>query len=235
MSIHNVGRGGTNLLNPFGPTWLRGKPGADSVTIGQQVQQTLFGKPKPRVLDASTRPHLQKRLAMLRRFRRKIAHLAGDTEDDYPMLLADGTIASVDGEGNIYLGADFLEQEGDEAGVVVGALAHEIGHRPKRWSQYQTTRELSKDELQAICREEEAKADAFAGTALAELELSPDALIAFLQRIQDKPHPDYFPAEVRGEIIREAYRSRTFRADLRRKMFPALDRATSAKLHLGDG
>jgi hypothetical protein len=127
-----------------------------------------------------------------------------------------------------------LEEEGDKPGVLVGALAHEIGHRPKRWGRYRIERELSKEEMQAICREEEAKADAFAGTALAEMHISPEPIVEFLQKIQEQPHPEYFPVDVRADIIKEAHKARAFRAEMRRKLFPHLERMTSPKNHLGD-
>jgi hypothetical protein len=198
------------------------------------VQQTLFGAIKPPILDPAKFAFLAEQFRLLHKYRRKITSMIGDDEDEYPMVLADGTIAMIDGDGQIYMGAEFLQKEGGSPGTIVGALAHEIGHRPKRWGQYRVERELSREEMQMICREEEAKADAFAGTALAEMDLSPEPLIEFLERIQAKPHPEYFPADVRGEIIREAHKSRAFRADLRKKMFPQLDRATSPKNHLGE-
>lgn len=233
MSTQRVGGGGTNLLNPFGPQWQRGQPG-EVATVGRQVQQVLFGGAKPVILDPAMFPHIAAQLMMLKKFRRKITSMIGDSEDEYPMVLADGTIAMIDSEGRIYMGARFLEEQSDEPGVLVGALAHEIGHRPKRWGQYRVERELSKDEMQAICREEEAKADAFAGTALAEMNLSPEPIVEFLREIQAKPHPEYFPVEVRADIIKEAHKGRAFRANLRKKLFPHLDRMTAPKNHLGD-
>jgi hypothetical protein len=234
VSTQRVGGGGTNLLNPFGPQWQRGRAAGEIGSIGQQVQQTLFGKQKPVILDAKNFPHLSQQMMLLKKFRRKITSMIGDSDDEYPMVLADGTIAMIDSEGRIYMGARFLEEQGDEPGVLVGALAHEIGHRPKRWGQYVAERELSKDEMQAICREEEAKADAFAGTALAEMRLSPEPIVDFLRAIQDQPHPEYFSVDIRADIIKEAHKGRSFRANLRKKLFPHLDRMTSPKNHLGD-
>jgi hypothetical protein len=233
MSTQRVGGGGTNLLNPFGPQWPRARPG-EVATIGQQVQQVLFGGQKPVILDPAMFPHIVAQMMLLKKFRRKITSMIGDSEDEYPMVLADGTIAMIDSEGRIYMGARFLEEQSDEPGVLVGALAHEIGHRPKRWGQYRVERELSKDEMQAICREEEAKADAFAGTALAEMNLSPEPIVEFLQEIQAKPHPEYFSVEIRADIIRDAHKNRAFRAQMRKKLFPHVDRMTSPKNHLGD-
>jgi hypothetical protein len=223
----------SNLLNPFGTQWPSARPG-EVVSVGRQVQQTLFGGVKPPLVDPAHYPMLAAQIALLKKFRTKISTMAGDDEDEYPMVLADGTIAMIDGDGRIYLGVRFLAEHGDEPAVLVGALAHEIGHRPKRWSQYKVPRELSREELQAICRVEEAKADTFAGMALAEMHLPADPIVEFLRTIEERPHPEYFPAKVRGEIIRDAHASRAFRAEFRRKMFPHLDRMTSPKNHLGD-
>ncbi len=59
-------------------------------------------------------------------------------------------------------------------------------------------------------------------------------MIAFLQAVKDKPHPDYFPAEVRAMVIREAFEGRDYRLRQRKKLFPELDKGTSAKGVLGD-
>jgi hypothetical protein len=160
--------------------------------------------------------------------------MAGDADEDYSIVLADGTIAMIDAEGNIFVGAGFLASFGDVPEVLVGALAHEIGHRPKRWGDTKVKRQLSREEIEYICRHEETRADIFAGKALAEMGLSPDPICDFLSAVEEKPHPEYFPAAVRGEVIREAHAGRTYRADNRRKMFPGYDRMASPKGHLGE-
>jgi hypothetical protein len=234
VSANRIGGGGlSSLLNPFSPQWPTARPG-EIVSVGRQVQQVLFGATKPPILDPAQFPMLAAQIAVLKRYRKKIVTMAGDEEDEYPMVLADGTIAMIDADGRIYMGVSFLTSEGDSPGTLVGVLAHEIGHRPKRWSSYRIERELSREEMEAICREEEARADAFAGMALAEMNLPPDPMIEFLAQIEEKPHPEYFPAKIRGEIIREAHAARSFRARFRKKMFPHLDRMTAPKNHLGD-
>ncbi len=70
--------------------------------------------------------------------------------------------------------------------------------------------------------------------ALAEMGMSCEPLASFLEDIEDKPHPEYFPAEVRGEVIRDAHAGRAYRAKNRRSMFPGMERMTSAKGHLGE-
>lgn len=220
-------------LNPFGPQWQSGKAG-EVPSVGQQVQQALFGRARPPVLDPAQHPQLAEQLRLLNRYRRKLAVMAGDQEEDYRVVLADGTIAMIDDEGTIYVGAGFLAAHAGVPEVLVGVLAHEIGHRPKRWKNYRVRRQLTDDELAALCRHEETRADMFAGKALAEMELSAEPLTRFLERIEQGPHPDYFPAKVRAGIIQEAHAGRAYGRDSRRKLFPEFDRMRSPKGHLGE-
>ena len=69
-------------LNPFGPQWPSTKSG-EAAPVGQQVQQTLFGKSKPLVLDAAEYPELADLLEVLRKYVNKLARMAGDAEGDY--------------------------------------------------------------------------------------------------------------------------------------------------------
>ncbi len=221
-------------LNPFGPQWPSGKV-AETRTVGEQVQQALFGRPKPAVLDPAQFPALVESLRLLNKYRKKLAVMAGDEEDDYRIELADGTIAMIDEQGTIYMGEAFVAAFAERPEVLVGALAHEIGHRPKRWGGYRAQRQLTRSELTAICREEETRADLFAGKALAEMQLRWEPLAEFLAAVETGPHPEYFPAEVRAQVLEESFTGRAYRADGRRKIFPAFDRMTSPKGHLGEG
>jgi len=160
--------------------------------------------------------------------------MADDNEQDYDIALAQSTIAMIDAHGTIYMGLEFLMANKEHPEIILGALAHEIGHQPKRWKEYKQEHSLSKEDMELICRHEETRADIFAGTALAELGLSCEPMIEFLQAIEEGPHPEYFPAETRGEIIREAHQNRYYRQKNRRKIFPEFDRMTSIKGHLGE-
>ena len=62
--------------------------------------------------------------------------MLGDESEEYELHLADGTIGMIDGQGRFFLGAKFLMDYQDEEDVLVGVLAHEMGHRPKRWGDY---------------------------------------------------------------------------------------------------
>lgn len=208
----------------------------DIPSVGQQVQTTLFGRAKPPVFDAAKFPELASVLSMLNRYRRKLAAFAGDHEDDYNIVLADGTIAMIGEDGTIYMGAGFLAAFANKPEVLVGALAHEIGHRPKQWGtkRFAVKREMTHNEMHDLCKHEETRADIFAGTALAELGMSCEPLVEFLLKLEKGPHPDYFPAKVRGEVIREAHESRAYRASQQNKLFPRHRRMTSSKGHIGD-
>lgn len=232
--VSRINSGGITR-NPFGPSWGAGKAGkSEGQTVGEQVQDNLFGKPKPKVLlddDADTAALM----ARLHSYRKKLARLAGDEEDDYDLTLADGTIAMIDDRGLIYVGKKFLFELSGALEVQVGVLAHEIGHRPKRWSEYKQERPLTKADLDKLCRIEETRADYFAGRALAELGMGADPLVRFLQAISVHPHPQYFPAKIRAEAIREGHADGTRRSDNRRRFFPELARMTDAKGDLGVG
>jgi hypothetical protein len=225
--------GVSTRLNPNSRQEAVGQSGA-APEVGAQVQQTLFGRATPPVLDPARFPELAAILKQLRKYKKKLATMAGDKDEDYELVLAESGIAMIDSQGTIYLGASFLKAFKEKPEVVVGALAHEIGHRPKRWSEYKTERRLSRAELDEICRYEETRADIFAGKALAEMGLPCEPLVAFLGALDEGPHAEYFPAEVRAEVLRDAHAGRTYRAENRKKLFPDFDRMTAPKGHLGE-
>jgi hypothetical protein len=204
-------------------------------SVREQMVDALFRRTKPRSLDEEAFPELAEVLAMLRRFARKLAVMAGDDEGDYRVTLVESGIAMVDEHGEIGFGAGFLASQRDRRELLIGVLAHEIGHRPKRWAEYKVRRELDVEELQALCRHEETRADIFSGKGLAELSLSCDPLCNFLLATETAtPHPEYHPADVRAEVIRDAHAGRAYRVENRRKLFPEFDRARSVKNNLGE-
>lgn len=222
-----------NSLNQNMDTTNTGKS-VQTPEVGQQIQKALFGKAKPPILDIAHFPHLAEQMRTLRKYKKKFAVMAGDDDEDYELVLADGTIAMVDESGRIYVGAKFLEYCKDKPEILLGVLAHEIGHRPKRWNQYRDRKQLTQGQLEAMCRHEETRADLFAGKALAEMGLDWEPLAEFLLELEDKPHPEYFPATVRAQVLKEAHTGREYRSENRKKIFPAFDRMTSPKGHLGD-
>ena len=228
--------GGVSTRNPYGPSWAKGADKADS--LGQQVQQELFGKKKPRELDVDDKDTAAQ-MARLHAYKGKLARLAGDDEDDYSLALADGTIAMIDASGKIYVGKQFLLANADKLDLLVGVVAHEIGHRPKRWSEYRQAQPQTRAELHELCRLEETYADFFCGRALAELGMSPEQICAFLLGLEDGagegPHPEYFPAKLRADVIREGFSDGKRKSETRKKMFPELAKRVSPKLDLGTG
>lgn len=233
INAYSVGSsqlGGAQLKSPTGGTPTEMRP------VGEQVQQSLFTRPRPTLTDLARHPELAEMLKILNKYRRKLAVMAGDKEDDYGIVLADDTIAAIDEHGTIYVGVNFLRSYAHSLDTVVGVLAHEIGHRPRRVAALKASlpRNLTPRELQALCLHEEIRADTFAGKALAELGMAWEPLAAFLAFVQVRPHPEYLPAAERGAVLRDAHQARRFRADSRRKLFPEFNRHTSAEGHLGD-
>ncbi len=227
--------GMSSTINPFGPQWPKATEGAkEARPVGDQVEEALFGKRKPPVLDEDDFPEVTEILALLDKYRKKFAVMVGDQEKDYRLQLADGTLAMIDGHGTIFIGVRFLLKFQKNPSVLIGALAHEVGHRPHRWAEYKTKKDLNREEINELCRFEETRADLFAGRAMAEVNISPEPMIQFLEEIEEGPHPDYFPAKMRADVIREGYNEQKSKVNNRKKMWPELDRATAARLHLGD-
>lgn len=227
-----IGGTGISSRNPYGPSWSGGVQQADN--LGQQVQDELFGKKKPRELNADD-AQCSALLARLHAYRKKLARLAGDDEDDYDLVLAESALAMIDARGRIYVGKGFLLAFAEQLDVQVGVLAHEIGHRPKRWAEYRAAAPRSKEELERLCRTEETYADYFCGRALAELGFDVEPVCRFLRAVQEHPHPEYFSADLRVEAIRDGYADGKRKSELRRKMFPELARRVSARNDLGTG
>jgi hypothetical protein len=50
-----------------------------------------------------------------------------------------------------------------------------------------------------------------------------------------KPHPEYFTADVRGDVIREAFSDRDYHVKQRQKLFPGYARYKAPRGHVGDG
>ena len=233
MSVR-VGGGISTQLNPFGQEPQTSSKASQTPEIGRQIKTALFGRPKPTILDPAQFPQLAAQLRLLRRYKKKLAAMAGDNEEDYDICLAEGSIAMIDESGMIYVGVGFLEACKLRPELLVGVLAHEIGHRPKRWDAYKTKRALTREELEELCRHEETRADIFAGKALAEMEMRCEPLCEFLLKIEGTPHPEYFPAEVRAEVVRDAHEGREYRTENRKKLFPEYDRMNAPKGHLGE-
>lgn len=210
------------------------RPTVEIPLVAHQVVAALFGRKKPAVLDPDDFPELSAIIKMLNRFRRKLAVMAEDREDDYVVVLAEGELAMIDEFGTIYFGAGFIRRCKDDPDILIGALAHEIGHQPKRWIEYDARENLTVNALHELCRHEETRADIFAGKGLAELAIPCEPLCQYLMKFGTKSHPRYHPSDVRANIIRDAHASRSKRIDARRKLFPEYHQAISPRTNLGE-
>lgn len=224
----------STVLNPFGPDWSTAPSQVSEATsVAEQVENSLFGRRKPPLLDEDDFPEAAKVLAQLDKYRKKIVLLIGDPETDYYLQLADGTVAMIDAHGMIMVGIRFLMKFKDNMPVLVGAIAHEIGHRPKRWAEYKDRKPLNIADLQKLCRYEETRADLFAGHALAELGMSCEPMIQFLKDMEEGTHLEYFPAKMRADVIREGFREQAGKIKVRQKLWPELEKI-APKGHIGD-
>ncbi|RYF05755.1 MAG: hypothetical protein EOO40_10070 [Deltaproteobacteria bacterium] len=230
MRIHGGGIS-TSLQNTQAP--ISGQA-HQAPTVGEQVTQALFGKGPPPLLDPARFPEFAAMLKQLGRFRNKFSVLSGEDERDFSLHLADSDTAHIDGEGRIYLGAGFLRRNANNPAVVIGALAHEIGHRPLRWKGRRGAhqQQLTLAEMNELCQIEETAADLFAGEALAELGISCEPLIEFLTFHEDGPHPRYLPALDRGEIIRQAHARRAAAIKQRKQIFPNYHRHKGVRSYI---
>jgi hypothetical protein len=205
-----------------------------ATSVGDQVQDALFGKPKPKLANPDEYPEAVKLLEKLDKYRRKFAVFAGDDEGTYRLKLAQSALAMIDAHGTIYIGVSFLTENKDNFSVPIGALAHEIGHRPQRWHEYPEKANLSQEEIHKICRLEETRADYFAGRARAAVHQPVVPIIHYLASREEGPHPEYFPVKMRAEVIEQGFADYASYAKTRKKLWPELEQMMAAKLHIGD-
>jgi len=187
-----------------------GTPFLGGVSQPHPMAVLLFGKRPAPLADRRKHPRLAKALRKLKHLKDQIGELAGMGEEDGGVDLAEGRNASIGRDGRIRYGRELLEETEDDDDFLVAVVGHEIGHQPWTWPTFNLAG-MSKRALDAMYREEEAKADRFAGRALAELGASPDSVCNFLiaaERFEAHKPTDYYPAEVRAEIIRGAYSRR---------------------------
>lgn len=172
--------------------------------------QLLFGKRPPKLVDRRRYPSLKKALKKLDLSTLQLSEALGAPESFFSVELCEGQNASINRQGQIAFGLELLNEHQRDDEVLVGVLAHEVGHQPWSWPRGDLSH-LNRKQLDELYREEEAKADRFAGRALAELGLSPDSLAELLLKAaQFEAHPpsDYYPAKERARMIREAYQRR---------------------------
>jgi hypothetical protein len=174
----------------------------------------LFGKRPPRRVDWRRYPSLKRGMRKLRSITGEVAELVGRDEDDFPLSLCEGENAAISREGELFVGVDLLQEHERESELLLGILGHEIGHKPWTWPNADLSR-LTRPQRSKLYREEEGKADRFAGRVFADVGGSPDALCDFLLANESfeagaspKALAEYYPAEVRVRMIRESHARR---------------------------
>jgi hypothetical protein len=173
------------------------------------VDVLLFGKRPARLVDPRRFPHLKKAMQRLGLAKDQLAELLGVGDSTFSLALAEGNNASINRDGRIAFGCELLELHQENDPLLVAIIAHEIGHQPWDWPE--RLKPMSKRALDAMSREEEAKADRFAGRALADLAVSPDPICDFLLaqgKFERHPPADYYPAEQRAQMIAQAFTRR---------------------------
>lgn len=226
-------RGGPTPTGVSGSGQVEQKGGEGS--IRDQVDDSLFGKRKPQILMDED-PEIEALLARLDVYRRRLVRLAQDKEDDYALVLTEGPIVTIMRDGEIFVGRAFLVNWAASLDAQVGVLAHEIGHRPKRWAELQTREDLSRLEGEEMCRLEELRADTFTGYALSQFGLRYEPLFSYLEQVQSiHPHQRYFSVGLRQVTIQEAFEAGLRQTTNMKKMFPEFARMTLSKYDLGEG
>lgn len=171
----------------------------------------LFGRTPPRVLDKKKHPKVGKAMKKLDGLVDQISESLGQSPETFDLQLAEGKNAMVGRDGTLFVGLELLEEKPDDDDFWVAVMGHEIGHQPWTWPQGNFSH-LTRAQLNHLSREEEAKADAFAGRVLADLGADPDALCRFLLKAEKfeggKLPATYYPAQMRAEIIRKAFIAR---------------------------
>ena len=222
---------GIATSNPFGLQWISGQ---ESSEHPDRVEERLFGRPPPPLLDREDED-CGPLLARLLPYKRKLAVIAQDRPEDYVLLLASSDTMAIDRQGVIYAGRNFLLRTASRFEVQVGAMGHEIGHRPKRWRLYREKNLRTQAEVDELCRLEETRADFFAGYGLAQLELDIEPLCAYILEAMHQPHPAYFSAELRADTLREGYEAGRRRRSNLAKFYPEFARMTNVQGDLGEG
>lgn len=172
----------------------------------------LFGKRAPRFVDRRKYGKHKKGLRLLTDMKDHIALLLGRRETDFEMALCEGDNAFISRDGQIAFGVELLEAHAGEDDLLLGILGHEMGHQPWTWPSTDLSH-LSPNQLKALYREEEAKADRFAGRVLADLGGNPRPMLDFLNHSahgfeQAQESSDYYPVAQRIDMIQKSFERR---------------------------
>lgn len=190
-------------------------PGGQQLWVPQPGQVhpmgvLLFGKRPPKKVDKKKHPRLGKALRKLEALKEQIAPFAGAGGGELELELCEGDNASISRDGTLHVGVELLEEHQRDDDFLVAVMGHEIGHAPWTWPNFDLSR-LTRAQRDQLYRDEEAKADRFAGRILAELDADPRSVCRFLiaaERFEQHPPTDYYPAETRAKQIQEAFTRR---------------------------
>jgi predicted Zn-dependent protease len=186
------------------PLWWPGSVAPHPMSV------LLFGKRKPRRVDKRKYPGLRKALRKLEGIKDQLAELAGFPAADIEIELCEGDNAFISHDAQISIGVGLLSEHEHDDDLLVAVLGHEIGHRPWSWKVPDVST-MTRAEIDQLRRDEEAKADRFAGRVLADLGADPESVCRFLlsaAKFETHPPSDYYPAADRARMIRDAFRRR---------------------------
>ena len=203
------------------PTWLKTSTSSGAPQVQSEgTQRKTLGETPPIVVRWADHPdlvHLSTHYGAVQKARRKLRLLSGK---DGKVLLAKNTVGAADDKGNVYLGVEFLQENGENDALLSAVMAHEWGHLISNTSKHGNLDHLSWEDIFKLRREEEAAADVFCGRMLAMMGYAPDAIMDFLLRAQSGNETlKYYAAPIRGAIIQEAHRLHAQRDALTRKLF----------------
>jgi hypothetical protein len=184
----------------------------------------LLGEPKPQELDLNSVPPeiaaLFTQQGMLQKIRKRLESI---TKKPAKRLAATkGRVACVDEDDVVYVGVDFLEKYKNREDLVAGVLAHEWGHMVSNLPPEKELDNMTLDQVLALCRDEEAGADAFAGRALYLMGYTVEDMVEFLinlEKIEKKiKSKKYHPVDIREAILREAFKAQKKTEDTARRL-----------------
>lgn len=194
-----------------------------------EILKKSFGEKVPQLVDISHNPliaPLYGPKGVAERVRRKLNTLSRKNGKIVP---AKGVIASAlsstaneEGEDQVFLGVEFLEEYHQEVETVAGILSHEWGHLVSNFPFGIDPDDLTWRQIFDFRKEEEEAADIFAGKMLYRMGYFPEKLFRFLSQSRfQKDSNKYHPIPVRIALIREAFEEERHLHQQARHLFPS--------------
>lgn len=221
MSIEKL-----SLLSSGLSSWLNSRVSWSGSGSSSQVQKNHFGEPLPQLVDITNDPRLQALFSQqgsAERIRKRLSLLSRKRGTLIP---AKGIIASAlsmpeeSGDSKVFVGVEFLAQYHQKEDTLAGVLAHEWGHLISEYPFGLNPDEMTLQEAFELRKEEEARADAYAGEMLFKMNYRPEGLIAFLSQPKIcEETAKYHGAVTRGAIVRAAFEDTRRRETQTRNFF----------------